>query len=1730
MAKNIDLSRLREQTIGSNVDEEAVTVNTRALIDKVLARYSSDWTTLRELIQNAADAQATKVSIRFETLPSKTIPLPSSLDEAALLRHTLQHHTVYRLVVSNNGEPFSNDDWTRLKRIAEGNPDETKIGAFGVGFYSVFADCEEPFVISGKKTMAFLWKGNSLFTKSGALPAEQTNTDTTFLLNYRNTTSPLPDLMSISQFLSTSLTFVGLEVIELWLDNWNILTLNKKLATGLDAQIPTGIKTTTKERMMKVVGVVHQSAQLDAKWMNAVAWSLRSSGSDALVQDVNSSGPSLRSLFSRLTTTGSSLHQSARKAREAEAEAQKIIAEHITESSAATIFLRVSTVNIQTYVNTTFAKELERATKKPPPKHTRIAILTSGHEEANASFTGSSGLTASKGTELFDQVLPTKNGRVFIGFPTAQTTGMLCHISAPSVIPTVERENIDLSARYVKTWNVEMLRVAGIACRIAYTGEMNDIRQAISRSVMAQNRNSITTADVDSVIPRTTHVFKQYTTHESTPSSQVGVVIEEAFWECSTNAQIEILSSTGVLQSSRVRIVAEPLSFLGTIPIVPPALATAAEEFVQKLYVRGLISDMSIKDIRTELEAKSLNESQFIEFLKWASNQLKSGDLDPNTIRSLLESAVVTLDEKSGSGRIIALSQIEAFLSGSKMPPDMPVPPYTIPFKFSKTISRQHLESFGWNELQIVPWIQFLIEGTATGELRSEQDIQKSPEFATSVLMVLSKQWESLSQNFRNTLIELFSDRTIIPTKLGMRRPTESYFATVKLFDDLPTIDITGVKEKVLLALGVRKTIELNYVFDRLMSQSSKTGAEDSVTWSFVDLIHYLASVRNDIPSKDIERLRSTAICPKEETAQPIQASSRLYKISKLFEPKDSHRDMGLPIVFWPGIYRFSSPEGKFLSFLGLKQYPSMLELVQIMAKAISQNNQKRYDTAMRYFQESYIANNYARTDLSEILSIPFLPVEGKGFPNACPPSNCYQNERAAIMGYPVLRADLKPYAMRFGVAIDPPIQDAVVRLVNNPPSSSRTAMEIFGYFAGRLAELTGPLVDIVGNAKIVPITNKGEKQTVRLVSPRCCYLGDPSTYGEIFDFINFGHEANSFLFRVGSKAEPNSTELAQQIVEGPARLLGILGDKKFLELLRKLAENMNRLKSEKMLWKELKQRPCLLAYKETLAETPPMKRKDSELIDLDDYAQEEEDTSIRHSLLRKASDIVIHDAPREYQMFREVLATAPQDDVLEDFYQSLGVPLLSSLVRKETNLGSFRRDQTDAQKMRKHIIERARLFIYEHGQDVRHDAKWLEKHLSVSLIDSIVVTQTLQGYDVKPFREKKTAAIEAYKGKDILYIVKDPDLYEVAYWITGQLLNRRKQNDILALEMVLSSDLRRLRSKGYNVDRILRQKEYETRLAEEERKKQAAEEEKLRSGKKRLSEKETNLDPPPYEVATPARDKPPTTDGQHATPIGPNMPGAFFDSPQELANNHTLAGIGENSLQNFLSSAPEWARQISDRFRGGTVASQPAQPSLPSSQGSPVTSERNIAQNLVNAVNACRSHTSSSIFSKPTTTNVEEAKGSYCDSTPAQDMSFLADTAAGIKFFIANHIPTRSEFLAAHAKGINSFSYLLLDIASVFDMRPQSMHVFYDNRGATIAFNESGALFFNYHWFEQLHLQHFETDKNVKIHAVSWWWITMCHELAHNLVKEHSASHSFYTESFVQQYFMKVMLKIQQC
>lgn len=1718
-----NLARLREQTMGSLEDEEAVTVNTRALIDKVLARYSGEWTTLRELIQNAADAQATTVKIRFETLPSPTVPLPQTQNPSDHIKHTLLNHTLKILIVSNDGELFQETDWQRLKRIAEGNPDETKIGAFGVGFYSVFADCESPFVTSGNQTMAFYWKKDSLFTRRGKLP--EVTPGTTFMLDYRNQSTPVPQLLSLCQFLATSLTFVGLQNIELWLDDWNLLTLTKKMAPGASVKIPSDVNPKTRDGLMKIVDVQYQNAQIDARWMNVVGWNRTTVQAASNPQSSGDpGGMSLRNWFGKFTS-GINSNTTVRKAQREEDALQLAILEDLAGYSQSTVFIRISTVNVQTNVSKQLASELERATKKPPPKHTRISILTSSYDEAAA--TTSTGVSSKKSTEIFSSVLPTKHGRIFIGFPTAQTTGLLAHISAPSVIPTVERESIDLNARYVRDWNVEMLRVAGIACRIAYTGDMAELKARLDRTAAADGRKKISKEDVSAVMPAAVHTYRQYNYTESTPSSKVGGYIEEAFWTCNQKASIDVLSTRGVLPSHQVRVATEDLSFVEGIPVVPDELLDQANEFLTKLRDYGLLSDITTSDIKKELEAQALSEKQVLELVRWACKKVMQQELDSRAVQLLFDGTVASINEEfiqTSPSPVIQMGQINSFVNTAKIPVDMPTPPQTIPFRLTKGLSPAQLSSIGWDELQIVPWLRWIIESNGIG-FGPGNSLTATPAVAAQVLPVISKAWDGLSQSSKQTVQELLTSRTVIPTKLGMRVPPQAYFGNVRLFDDLPTITgLQGVKEKFLSSLGVRKTVELNVVFERLMAKSTTPAAEEG-KWSHVDLIKYLLSVKDDIPPEDIKRLRQTPICPAETQSADQVNKGKLFRLCDLYEPDDAIRKLGLPVLQWPGQYRANTPEGRFLRMLGLQTFPGVPELVNILAHAPGGSELQK--SAVSYWIVNAYQHGYNKYPIAEIDKA-FLPVQphaGEGPHMVAKPKQCYGNPKAAILKFRVLQEELQPHHSFFGVAFDPPIDVCAERLIRNPPADLKSAQTLFGYFAGRLAEIgpNGSLAERIGLAPIVPIVPERRKEAnIRYVAPRACFLGDSSTYGDIFDFVDFGHEANTFLLRIGSKHEPNAYEIAAMLVRQPGKLLETLGEEKYVQLLRKIAESSANLKKDKALWQALKSSPCLLAEK--LVPSAPRSEKDDKR-DFDD-----EEITVKELSLARASDMVIVDDIVIYRMFQSSLLAAPQEELLESLYVALDTPQLSRLRDDDQRMGVLLRDQSAADKLHKLLVERCRLFLHDHGSDtIRHDAKWLEQNMTVKITEFLQTTHRLKGYKMQ-FVEKRTASLHRETKRDAtLYVTMRYDLYEVSRAVMSLLLRRPRQQDFLALEILLESDLRRLKTKGYNVDRILRQKAAESRIAESERQKREEEQ-------RRLAEAEAAARPPLPPPETP-QGLTKAAAAPQASPDSPEralaMPGSF-DTPPDRSSS---IGRGKKS-NNFFSNL---SRQLGINNSGNQQAADQMQNLLTNGQDAPppysaqdpntrsitpgterVTSPRDLQSNLQSAIKATREFNSSAFFSQPQTKQIKESP-SYCDSKPGQDLQFITELSNGIKLYLARSHPDSNNFLQAHRQALAEFVVVLVEVAKVFELPPQTINIFHDEQGASIAFNSNGSLFCNLRYYIQLHSAEMATAEG-KVEAMAYWWITLCHELAHNLVSQHDSQHSYYTESFVAHYFRRMV------
>ncbi|KAL6719649.1 hypothetical protein ACLMJK_001570 [Lecanora helva] len=1728
MASKPDYDALRARTMGTGSDE-AVTVNTRALIDKVLARYSGEWTTLRELLQNAADASASKVVIQFDTAPSSTIPVPQSPEASDRIKHVLLHHTMRRMIVENDGEVFKDTDWARLKKIAEGNPDETKIGAFGVGFYSVFADCEEPLVSSGKEALAFYWRKDALYTKRSTLPDGQ-NTNTTFILPMRNQNSPIPPLMSLCQFLASSLTFVGLEEVELRLDEWKLLTFTKKIAPSMELQVPREVDKKTQEGLMNVMTITREAVQLDAQWLKVVEWEPK-----ALPHNGKDVGPSstakgaqptqsLRSFFSRLAP-GASNNAAVENAIRKKKENQESLEADLMGESKATVFVHVNKAKVKTNVNQNFSFELERATKKPPPKYTTISLLGASYDEQVATSTSVSG--SSQAPEIFTTFVPTNGkGRIFIGFTTNQTTGLNVHISTPSVIPTVERESIDLNNRFVRVWNVELLRVAGIVARVSWGNETRNLAEDLSRVVQNSGRKRPASEDIASILPAALFLHETYTWNESTPSPEVGTLIEEAFWTCNQKTTIATLSTQGVIPSADVRLAPEQLGFVEDIPTLPEALSEVG--LVRKLIDYGVITEVTISDIKNQLEAKTLTSVQLQRFLEWLAHKARISEVDGVMIRSLLNVAIANYEE-DGNGKVIVLAEMKTFLNASRIPHEMPIPRTTLPFKFTRKIAKADLELLGFEDLHLVPWLRWLIENTGgRKDLTADFDVTACPEFASAVLPVISKQWEGLSQSSKATVIELLTARTVIPTKMGMKKPAEAYFPSVRLFDDLPVITgVHSVKDKFFLALGVRKTVEIGVVFERLVdtSRTAKTQSPASSSkWSHVDLIKYLASVRSDIPSADIDRLKTMKICPAETEA--LQPTSERYMVSELYEPQQPLRQLNLPTMHWPGIYRPESAEGRLLTFLGLRAAPAYIDLVRIMSNAAASQNINLREYALKYFIDHHQIKGYAQFDHSSV-TLPYLPLDDSE-KKVATPNNCFSNERASILDFDILRRDLRPHASKFGVRSDPPMSECIKRLINAPPETKRKAREVFAYFASRMSDINDQHAESLSSALIVPVVKSGgpaitkpeKSERMSYVPPRICFLGDGEKYADIFDYVNFGHDANTFLLRVGSKHEPTTTELTKLLIREPARIFAVLGDTRYLELLRTIGASWRTLKKDKAIVKDIKTAKCLLAYREISTKSGK---------DLD---EDEEESGIKYPELANASQVVIVDDIITYNMFKSKLLAAPMEETLEEFYYSLGALEISSLLEETQIIGMVSRDETLALKLQSLIQERSRLFLHDHPRDtIKHDAKWVEQNLKVKCVRSISLTKSLRGYGLSR-NEIRSAVINPEKA--ILYVTADGyDMLEISQALVPVLLQRSKPQYIFMLEMILESSLPKLRSRGYNVARLLNQKEAERRVAEEARQQQ------LEQEQREMREREATWK---------------ETQAQNAAKAN-SMPGVFPDSPAAKARQNTpqtpaiaqepvvpkprgfLDGIGRRFGFDKQPSSQIAPPQGNDNIPKSQAEedtppppyqqeAQKPQPNIP--QPEAVTAPHHLHRNLISAIQASRPHNSKTLDTTPEVNAVKET-ATYCDARPGHNISYIGETSSSLRVFLDNNVIsnglTPPKFLAANGSALELFASVLIDCADAFSLSRNSLHIFYDDAGSTIAFNQSKALFFNYRYFANLHLPAVQQGK--KGEAVAYWCVVMAHELAHNLVSDHSAQHSYYTESMVIQYFGRIAGKI---
>jgi hypothetical protein len=171
----------------------------------------------------------------------------------------------------------------------------------------------------------------------------------------------------------------------MYIDDVLIIQLSKKMQDPTFVEIASGLNTFSPKNMFHLTSVDFRSVQLDVKRL-------------LIPSKIN-----IKQLRSNMYQT-----------------------------EEESILFRIASGNLDVNVSKEFSAKMERITKKKPPNNTIIQMIFAEFDERNLSEDHNKNLSP-----IFkDLISYPEQGKVYIGFPTNQTTGSCSHLAA-RVIPTV---------------------------------------------------------------------------------------------------------------------------------------------------------------------------------------------------------------------------------------------------------------------------------------------------------------------------------------------------------------------------------------------------------------------------------------------------------------------------------------------------------------------------------------------------------------------------------------------------------------------------------------------------------------------------------------------------------------------------------------------------------------------------------------------------------------------------------------------------------------------------------------------------------------------------------------------------------------------------------------------------------------------------------------------------------------------------------------------------------------------------------------------------------------------------------------------------------------------------------------------------------------------------------------------------------------------------------------------
>ena len=1623
----------------SQIVDEKVEVNQRHLIDKILARYSAEFTVFRELIQNANDAEATAVEIDFINPASN-----NKLEENGSNSSSLPGDCSI-ISVRNNGRPFLEPDWTRLRRIAEGNPDVDKIGFFGVGFFSLFSICEEPFIESNGDCMAFYWRGDQLFTRRGKSDAnsdakkvssEDKTVWTTFYMQLRES-MPLPNIDEFAKFVAMSMAFTR-----------NVGSI-KVTANGSISLVEV-TKSLSPERPLNDV-----------------------------MNKFNFTKTSPNSIFKLDTVTLSHVKLNIRKIKTTVSIVKTLWSLISRDSSIQSreyeefvVFMRYACAAVKVSLPQKYIKEMERTTKKLPPTTTKIHLLFTGYEDYEVTNQMCSQ------NSVFKELAPFPDqGRIFIGFPTHQTTGASFHLAA-HLIPTVERESIDFNDKTLNIWNQELLCMGGLMSRIIYEDEM------LRTSGLGESSPN------ELVVNNAMHIMNVFTFRISSPATLVYKLFSNGFNYCIADVTPSIVSSHGVREAAHVRLPDQDIAkFSQRIAVVPEALMSGASEFIKVLEKSLIIRPISLNDVVSELAERVLSQDEIINLLKWWIRMKNSPEFvlqNPAVVAKFHSS--ILIPGCGGDFSPVPLRSIVNYAHVKMVPPNVPTSPITLPSAISRHFDDNDLRNvLNLNVVDIIAWTSFVCTLK-----RLEQDV----EFAENVLAVISRGYGQLSEKLRQTLISLLSIKKCIPTvdhseAVVLVKPGDAYFKNVTLFPDLPIVRVgnKSISEQFLKDLGVRTHVELQLVFDRL----------NDLKWDVFQLVKYLASVQDQLSNAELEKLRSTPLFLSDVPLASGDSKKEIrYRAMDLYAPTSELRSLEVVrMISWLETkWRSSAPEAKFLTRIGLQTDLSLDEILELCANG----TEKQKTAALLYFLENF-DRVYAKIYRGGACSHAFVPTTD---PNVfAKPSECFYDKSCTVMGYKILREDLIPHAHRLQIMQHPPTNAVINQLKNRLPALEN-AEPMFVYLGNRVGDFSAKDWKTIMSLPFIPVKT-GDK-TVWYGPSDVYFKSQDSEYDTVFIYVDFG-AGNTFLKACGVKSEPNPVEVCKEVLRDPQRFLETIGVEAYLSVLRQIAVNIGIIvKEAPILISEMKKSPFLVAVTNSVDKINP-----------------EAQTKATYQLLPPL-DIVIVDDTVLSRTFNP--PSAPMESLLESFYAELGSKNFSKLVTIEYSVSGvtqFSDTSPNVNQLQSTIRLRSNLILEEYSiiasqkqQSSKVNSKIL---LEINVLEADLIKCTRRWKSQTDVRNTSAASDVKPKSFNLvstLYATKSFDYFDVAQVICNDILGTSKLNDALLVATLLSTPLDHLRDKGFAVEKLITPIAPPPRKASVQRSQQLSSQNPHRDSK---SKRESRVD--------------------RATVKETQNPDIRIGDM--LNSNQVTSNVGSiNSAINSIVPPPPPPKTFLDRLFNRSSSQSLVDTSksgTPSSDrtGIPATPDM-VSSALSDAVKATKPSNRQEIKSqKWSIPHFQDQM--QCTVHHAQNYVRNGNLATGIPFYVSPGVELSEYEHMLKSLSFQMFTSLIVHLAGVFTVDKSALHIFYPSAEAnnTIAFYSGGSLFFNVRYFlltispqsstqEVLNPEQVLTVQEIPEKLYYFWFMVYCHELAHYFESAHNITHERYLSSFAENYIPRLM------